>query len=58
MANFSKLPNELIIQIWGYVIDPDDVENFALVSKCIYGLAAPIFEGTCMSEAEVVEDQL
>ncbi len=41
MANFSKLPNELVIQIWGYVIDPDDVESFALVSKSVYGLAAP-----------------
>lgn len=40
MAIFSDLPNELILGIWGYVIEPDDVENFALVSKRIYGLSS------------------
>ena len=40
MASFSDLPNELIIGIWGYVIEPDDVESFALVSKRIYGLSS------------------
>ena len=39
MAIFSDLPNELILGIWGYVIEPDDVESFALVSKRIYGLS-------------------
>ena len=40
MAIFSDLPNELISNIWGYVIAPDDVESFALVSKRIYGLSS------------------
>ena len=39
MAIFSDLANELIIGIWGYVIEPNDVESFALVSKRIYGLS-------------------
>ena len=29
------------MQVWGYVIDPEDVESFALVSKNVYFLAAP-----------------
>lgn len=41
MAVFSDLPNELIIIIWGYVIEPESVESFALVSKRVHGLAAP-----------------
>ena len=41
MAVFSDLPNELIMIIWGYVIEPESVERFALVSKGIHGLAAP-----------------
>ncbi len=40
MAVFSDLPNELIIGIWGYVIQPDDVVSFALASKRIYGLSS------------------
>lgn len=44
MSTFSKLPNELIIEIWGYVIEPEDVESFALVSKRVYGLATPFVE--------------
>lgn len=41
MAIFSDLANELIIGIWEYVLDPEDVESFALVSKRIYGLSSP-----------------
>ena len=44
MAIFSELPNELIISIWGYVIEPQSVENFALVSKRVYELATPFVE--------------
>lgn len=44
MAAFSDLPNELIISIWGYVIEPESVENFALVSKRLYELATPFVE--------------
>ncbi|CAF9911172.1 hypothetical protein IMSHALPRED_009956 [Imshaugia aleurites] len=40
MAIFSDLPNELIMGIWGYVIEPDDIESFALVSKRIYHLSS------------------
>lgn len=40
MAIFSDLANELIIGIWDYVLDPEDVESFALVSKRIYGLSS------------------
>ena len=41
MAVFSDLPNELVIHIWSYVIEPESVERFALVSKRVYGLATP-----------------
>lgn len=41
MAVFSDLPNELIMHVWSYVIEPESVENFALVSKRVYGLATP-----------------
>ncbi len=41
MAVFSDLPNELIVDIWGYVIEPEAVESFARVSKKIYSLSAP-----------------
>ena len=41
MATFSDLPNELVIAIWGYVLEPEDVESFALVSKGVNGLATP-----------------
>ena len=44
MAIFSDMPNELIICTWGYVIEPEDVESFALVSKRIYSLAKPFVE--------------
>lgn len=36
MADFSQLPNEMVSQIWGYILEPEDVESFALVSKHIY----------------------
>ena len=41
MAILSDLPNELIIGIWCYVIEPDDVESFAMVSKRIHDLSSP-----------------
>lgn len=44
MATFSDLPNELVIEVWGHVIEPEDVESFALVSKRIYSLATPFVE--------------
>ena len=39
MANFSDLPNELLLEIWNHVSQPKDIENFALVSKTIRTLA-------------------
>ena len=36
MADFSQLPNEMVSQIWGYILEPKDVESFALVSKHTY----------------------
>lgn len=37
-AAFSSLPKELIAQIWSHVLEPNDVESFARVSKTIYAL--------------------
>ena len=44
MANFSELPNEMVLKIWGHVLEPKDVESFALVSKDIYTLGKPFVE--------------
>ena len=41
MANFYDLPDDLVIDIWGYMYEPEDVESFALVSKGIYSLSTP-----------------
>ena len=41
MAIFSDLPNELVACIWGHILEPEDVESFALVSKKIYRLSTP-----------------
>ena len=43
-AAFSNLPNELITQIWSHVLEPKDVERFALVSKSILALARKFIE--------------
>lgn len=44
MANFSELPNEMVLEIWGHVLEPKDVESFALVSKDIYAIGKPFVE--------------
>ena len=41
MANFSQLPNEMVSEIWSYVLEPRDVESFALVSKYIHAIGRP-----------------
>lgn len=41
MASFQDLPDELLIDIWGYMLEPEDVESFALVSKRVYSLSTP-----------------
>ena len=44
MATFSHLPNELLLQIWDFVIEPRAVESFALASKRIHRLSSPYVE--------------
>ena len=44
MATFSQLPNEMISEIWEYVLEPQDVESFALVSKRIYAIGTPFLD--------------
>ena len=40
MATLSQLPNEMITGIWECVLEPQDVESFALVSKKFYAIGA------------------
>ena len=42
MATFSHLPNELIVEIWSHVLQPKDIENFALTSKTIRALSGKV----------------
>ena len=42
MAKFSDLPNELVVEIWSHILQPKDIENFALASKTIRTLAGKI----------------
>lgn len=44
MADFSRLPNEIISEIWGKVQEPEDVESFALVSKHVYAIGEPFVD--------------
>ena len=41
MASFNQLPNEIIIQIRDFVIEPQDIESFALVSKRTHVFSTP-----------------
>ena len=41
MAGFSRLPNEMVSEIWGNIHAPEDVESFALVSKRTYATGSP-----------------
>ena len=36
MATLFQLPNETITEIWGHILEPRDLESFAMVSKRIY----------------------
>ena len=38
------LPNEIVLEIWSHVLEPKDVESFALASKSIYALAYRFIE--------------
>ena len=44
MAILPQLPNEMIAEIWGHIIEPQDVESFAIVSKNIYAIGTPFVE--------------
>ena len=44
MAEFSKLPNEMVSEIWGHIVEPTDVESFALVSKNVHAIGRPFVE--------------
>ena len=44
MATFNQLPNEIIIQIWEFVFDPQDAKNFDLVSKRIHDFSLPYLD--------------
>ena len=44
MAIFSDLPNEIVSEVWGNILEPKDVESFALVSKHIYATGRPFVE--------------
>ena len=44
MAHFSQFSNEIISEIWGNVLEPKDVESFALVSKLIYAVGRRFVE--------------
>lgn len=38
MTTFNDLPNELVVEVWRHVLDPEAVESFALTSKTVYAL--------------------
>lgn len=42
MATLSQLPNETITEIWGHLLEPRDLESFAMVSKQIYAKCGPL----------------
>lgn len=44
MATLPQLPNEMITEIWTHIIEPQDVESFATVSKNIYAVGTPFVE--------------
>ena len=44
MTGFDNFPNELIVEVWRQVVDPESVENFALTSKRIYALGGKFIE--------------
>ena len=35
MATFSSLPNELLVEIWRHVLQPEDIERLAMSSRKI-----------------------
>ena len=39
MATFSNLPNEILLEIWSHIPQPEDIESFASVSKNVYAIS-------------------
>lgn len=37
MARFSDLPNEMLAEVWKYLLAPEDLESFARVCKRVNG---------------------
>lgn len=44
MKGFSDLPNEIVVQVWRSVLQPEDVQNFALTTKGIMALGRAFIE--------------
>ena len=44
MARFNGLPNEIILGVWPHVLAPEDIANFALVSKRVFELGTAFLE--------------
>ncbi len=42
MATFSALPNEILLEIWSHIPQPEDIESFASVSKNVYAISCRI----------------
>ena len=41
MTRFDSLPNEIILELWRNILEPDDIASFAQVSRRIFALATP-----------------
>ena len=39
-VGFASVPNEIIVHVWRQILDPGDVESFALTTKTIYELGS------------------
>lgn len=44
MAPLSQLPDEMTAEIWGHILEPRDVESFALASEYVYAIGKPFVE--------------
>lgn len=42
MTTVNDLPNEIVLELWHYILPPEDIARFALVSKRIFDLATII----------------
>lgn len=44
MTGFDDLPNEIILELWHNILEPDDIASFAQVSSRIFALATPFLK--------------